>query len=85
MIMDEYERIARKIDAWDESAVKETLQFVYKTLQSVQTEILDLGKYSADVEAASCLSMILLDALDFGSILVSSKRKQPKSKNLKTE
>lgn len=29
--------------------------------------------------------MILLDALDFGSILVSSKRKQPKSKNLKTE
>lgn len=33
--MDEYERIARKIDAWDESAVKETLQFVYKTLQSV--------------------------------------------------
>lgn len=83
--MDEYERIARKIDAWDESAVKETLQFVYKTLQSVQTEMLDLGKYSDDVETASCLSMILLDALDFGSILVSSKRKQSKSKNLKTE
>lgn len=83
--MDEYERIARKIDAWDESAVKETLQFVYKTLQSVQTEMFDLGKYSDDVETASCLSMILLDALDFGSILVSSKRKQPKSKNLKTE
>lgn len=83
--MDEYERIARKIDAWDESAVKETLQFVYKTLQSVQTEMLDLGKYSDDVETARCLSMILLDALDFGSILVSSKRKQPKSKNLKTE
>lgn len=83
--MDEYERIARKIDAWDESAVKETLQFVYKTLQSVQTEMLDLGKYSDDVEAASCLSMILIDALDFGSILVSSKSKRPKSKNLKTE
>lgn len=83
--MDEYERIARKIDAWDESAVKETLQFVYKTLQSVQTEMLDLGKYNDDVETERCLSMILLDALDFGSILVSSKRKQPKSKNLKTE
>lgn len=81
--MDEYERIARKIDAWDESAVKDTLQFVSKILLSIWSNV-SLGAYDQDVDAASCLSDRLLDAVNSGKIVISAGcKKSSNGKNRK--
>lgn len=81
--MDEYERIARKIDTWDESAVKETLQFVSKILLSIWGNV-SLGAYDQDVDAASCLSDRLLDAVNSGEIVISAGcKKSANGKNRK--
>ena len=71
MRIKEYEAIVKKIDNGDANAVKDALQFLSKTL---------LG-----VDAASCLSDRLLDAVNSGAIVVSSGRKTSKIKRVNNE
>lgn len=71
MRIKEYEAIVKKIDNGDVSAVKDALQFLSKTLLGVWGNV-SLGKYDQDIDAASCLSDRLLEAVDSGSIVVSS-------------
>lgn len=71
MMIKEYEAIVRRIEAGDANAVKDSLQFVSKILLSIWGNV-SLGAYDQDVDAASCLSDRLLEAVDSGNIVVSS-------------
>ena len=71
MRIKEYEAIVKKIDNGDASAVKDALQFLSKTSLSVWVNV-SLGDYDQDVDAISCLSDRLLDAVNSGAIVVSS-------------
>lgn len=76
MRIKEYEAIVKKIDNGDANAVKDALQFLSKTLLGVWGNV-SLGKYDQDIDAASCLSDRLLEAVDSGNIVVSSGCKKP--------
>lgn len=67
----EYEAIVKKIDNGDANAVKDALQFLSKTSLGVWANV-SLGDYDQDVDAISCLSDRLLEALDSGKIVVSA-------------
>lgn len=83
MRIKEYEAIVKKIDNGDANAVKDSLQFVSKILLSIWGNV-QLGDYDQDVDAASCLSDRLLDAVNSGKIVVSAGCKKPaKGKNRK--
>lgn len=76
MMIKEYEAIVRRIEAGDANAVKDSLQFVSKILLSIWGNV-QLGGYDQDVDAASCLSDRLLDAVNSGKIVVSAGCKKP--------
>lgn len=76
MRIKEYEAIVKKIDNGDANAVKDSLQFVSKILLSIWVNVA-LGDYDQDVDAASCLSDRLLDAVNSGKIVVSAGCKKP--------
>lgn len=71
MMIREYEAIVKKIDNGDANAVKDALQFLSKTSLGVWANV-SLGDYDQDVDAISCLSDRLLEALDSGKIMVSA-------------
>ena len=79
MRIKEYEAIVKKIENGDANAVKDALQFLSKTLLGVWGNV-SLGKYDQDIDAASCLSDRLLDAVNSGVIVVSSGRETSKIK-----
>lgn len=80
MRIKEYEAIVKKIDNGDANAVKDSLQFVSKILLSIWGNVA-LGDYDQDVDAASCLSDRLFEALDSGKIVVSAGCKKPAKGN----
>lgn len=77
MRIKEYEAIVRKLDAGDANAVKDALQFLSKTSLGVWANV-SLGDYDQDVDAISCLSDRLLEAVDSGNIVISSGCKNQK-------
>lgn len=83
MMIKEYEAIVRRIEAGDANAVKDSLQFVSKILLSIWGNV-QLGDYDQDVDAASCLSDRLLDAVNSGKIVISAGcKKSSNGKNRK--
>lgn len=83
MRIKEYEAIVKKIDNGDVNAVKDALQFLSKTLLSIWGNV-SLGAYDQDVDAASCLSDRLLDAVNSGEIVISAGcKKSANGKNRK--